>query len=152
MSDPGPRRGQRFRRGRGALLLGAGIALAPSGPASSQGAPVDNWAQFHRAMAACWTVPAGTDASVIAYKFGLDKTGAIRGTPLTTARRLTGDDDARRRYEEAGAAALARCFPLAVTRAFGAILGESPIYLRFVNTPPTAAYQINNNVTVFAPR
>jgi hypothetical protein len=36
--------------------------------------------------------------------------------------------------------------------AFGAILGESPIYLQYVNTPPTAAYQINNNVTIFAPR
>jgi hypothetical protein len=103
-------------------------------------------------MAACWTVPSGTEGSLIAYRFGLDKTGAIRGKPLTTARHLVGDHDAQQRYEEAASAALAQCFPLKVTPAFGAILGESPIYLRFVNTPPTAAYQINNNVTVFAPQ
>ncbi|MCJ2011756.1 hypothetical protein [Methylobacterium sp. J-076] len=129
------------------------LAAAPlATPAQSQAAPVNNWAEFHRAMAGCWTVPPGTDGSLIAYRFGLDKTGAIRGTPLTTARRLTGDRDAQARYEEAGSAALSRCFPMTVTASFGAILGESPIYLRFVNTPPTAAYQLNNNITVFAPR
>ena len=134
-----------------ALLLAAPIMMAPP-LARSQIGPVNNWAEFHAAMATCWTVPSGTEGSVIAYRFGLDKTGAIRGKPLTTARRFTGDHDAQRRYEEAGSAALSRCFPLKVTPGFGAILGESPIYLRFVNTPPTAAYQINNNVTIFAPR
>lgn len=131
-----------------ASLLATGLAF----PAQAQPAPVNNWAEFHRAMAACWTVPPGTEGSLIAFRFGLDKTGAIRGKPLTTARQLTGDRDAQRHYEEAAAAALSRCFPIAVTPSFGAILGESPIYLRFVNTAPTAAYQINNNVTVFAPR
>lgn len=134
------------------LILSAALAAVLTSPARSQAAPVNNWADFHRAMAACWTVPPGTEGSVIAYRFGLDKTGAIRGKPLTTARRLTGDRDAQRHYEEAASAALSHCFPIAVTPSFGAILGESPIYLRFVNTAPTAAYQINNNVTVFAPR
>ncbi|MEE7506738.1 hypothetical protein MMR14E_27935 [Methylobacterium mesophilicum] len=96
-------------------------------------------------------MPPGTEGSLIAYRFGLDKTGAIRGKPLTTARHLVGDQDARRRYEEAASAVLSHCFPLEVTPAFGAILGESPIYLRLVNTKPTAAYQINSNVTIFAP-
>jgi hypothetical protein len=134
------------------LLLSAMAVLLPALPAQSQPAPVNNWAEFRAAMAACWTVPPDTQGSLIAYRFGLDKTGAIRGKPLVTARRLTGDQEAQRRYEEAASAALSRCFPLAVTPAFGAILGESPIYLRFVNTPPTAAYQINSNVTVFAPQ
>lgn len=134
----------------GALSLTVASVFSLAIPA--QAAPINNWADFHRAMAACWTIPPGTEGSLIAYRFGLDKTGAIRGKPLTTARRLTGDSDAQKRYEDAAAAALSQCFPLAVTPSFGAILGESPIYLRFVNTPPTAAYQINNNVTVFAPR
>ncbi|SDA24991.1 hypothetical protein SAMN02799622_03527 [Methylobacterium sp. UNC378MF] len=134
------------------LLLAALIAVLSDLPARSQPAFVNNWAEFRNAVAACWTVPPGTEGSLIAYRFGLDKTGAIRGKPLTTARQLVGDHDARRRYEEAASAALSRCFPLKVTPAFGAILGESPIYLRFVNTPPTAAYQINNNVTIFAPQ
>jgi hypothetical protein len=134
-----------------ALLLSVPVIIAAL-LARSQPAPVNNWAEFRAAMAACWTVPPGTDGSLIAYRFGLDKSGAIRGKPLTTARRLVGDHDAQQRYEEAASAALSRCFPLKVTPAFGAILGESPIYLRFVNAPPTAAYQINNNVTIFAPR
>lgn len=135
-----------------ALLFSGFIATLLIPSAHSQPAPVNNWAEFRAAMAACWTVPPGTEGSLIAYRFGLDKTGAIRGKPLTTARRLAGDPDAQKRYEEAASAALSRCFPLKVTPAFGAILGESPIYLRFVNTPPTAAYQINNNVTIFAPQ
>ena len=134
------------------LLLDASVAVMSDLPARSQPVPVNNWAEFRTAVAACWTVPPGTEGSLIAYRFGLDKTGAIRGKPLTTARRFTGDHDAQRRYEEAASAALSRCFPLKVTPAFGAILGESPIYLRFVNTKPTAAYQINNNVTIFAPQ
>ena len=63
-------------------------------------------------------MPPGTEGSLIAYRFGLDKTGAIRGKPLTAARRLVGDNDAQRSYEEAASAALARCFPLKVTPAF----------------------------------
>jgi hypothetical protein len=137
---------------RFAIMLLSMPSILAALPAKSQPAPVNNWAEFRAAMAACWRVPLGTEGSLIAYRFGLDKTGAIRGKPLTTARRLVGDHDAQQRYEEAASAALSRCFPLKVTPAFGAILGESPIYLRFVNTAPTAAYQINNNVTIFAPQ
>jgi hypothetical protein len=131
------------------LVLAAALAGLPAFAARAE--PVNNWAEFRQAVSACWSVPADTDGAFIAYKFGLDKNGAIRGKPLVTARHLVGDEAARRRYAEAGAAVLARCFPMPVTPSFGAILGESPIYLRLVNTPPTAAYQINNNVTIFAP-
>jgi hypothetical protein len=127
-------------------------ALAGLSATAARAEPVNNWAEFRQAVAACWSVPPDTDGAFIAYKFGLDKNGAIRGKPLVTARHLVGDKDAQKRYVEAGAEVLARCFPLPVTASFGAILGESPIYLRLVNTPPTAAYQINNNVTIFAPR
>ncbi|WP_267424329.1 hypothetical protein [Methylobacterium sp. GC_Met_2] len=137
---------------RFALLLLSLPAIMAALPARSQASPVNNWAEFRRAVAACWTVPPGTEGSLIAYRFGLDKTGAIRGKPLTTARQLVGDRDAQQQYEEAASAALSHCFPLKVTPAFGAILGESPIYLRFVNTKPTAAYQLNSNVTIFAPQ
>ncbi|WP_082477531.1 hypothetical protein [Methylobacterium sp. Leaf93] len=87
----------------------------------------------------------------MAFLFGIRKTGELRGPPLVTARRLEGDQEARKRYEEAARDAVSRCFPITVTPSFGAILGESPIRLRFVNTPPTAAYQINGNITIFAP-
>ncbi|MCJ2080515.1 hypothetical protein [Methylobacterium sp. J-090] len=135
-----------------ALALLAGAGMAPSARAPAQAAsPVNNWAEFRAALTACWSVPPETGGSLIAFRFGLDKTGALRGPPLVTARRLNGDRDARKRYEDAANDALSRCFPISVTPAFGAILGESPIRLRFVNTPPVAAYQLNSNITVFAP-
>jgi hypothetical protein len=97
-------------------------------------------------------VPAETEESLIAFRFGLTKTGGLRGPPLVTARRLQGNQDARKRFEDAALDALSRCLPMRVTPAFGAILGESPIRLRFANTPAAAAYQINSNITIFAPR
>jgi hypothetical protein len=131
----------------------AGLFTVLSIPAHAQSAPpVNDWAAFRRVLAACWSVPSGTEGSLIAFRFGLDKTGALRGAPLVTARRLAGDRAARIRYEAAATDALARCLPIPVTPAFGAILGESPIRLRFVNTPPTAAYQLNSNITLFAPQ
>lgn len=102
-------------------------------------------------MAKCWAVPTRPDGSLLAYRFGLDKAGAIRGTPRIIARQLNGDAQAQRRYQAAAEEALAKCFPIPVTPSFGAILGESPIYLRFVNTPPTGTYQLNSNITLFAP-
>ena len=128
-----------------------GTAL-PAGADPEAAARANNWADLRAALATCWTVPEGTEGSLLAYRFGLDKTGAVRGTPRIIARQLTGDGEAQRHYREAAEAALARCFPMPVTAAFGAILGESRIYLRFVNTPPTGAYQINSNITLFAPR
>jgi hypothetical protein len=137
-----------------ALLVGALPALSSGSWAqsASTSTPINNWAEFRTALSSCWTVPADTEGSLIAFRFGLDKTGGLRGPPLVTARQLKGDKDARRRFEDAALDALAQCLPMRVTPAFGAILGESPIRLRFANTPPTAAYQINSNITIFAPR
>ena len=84
-----------------------------------------------------------------------DRLGAeIDGRPWDAAEQARFESEYEAFYQryEAASAALSQCFPLKVTPAFGAILGESPIYLRFVNTPPTAAYQIINNVTIFAPQ
>ena len=137
----------------GALLTTL-LAAAPSSTWAQTVTPssvVNNWAEFRVALASCWSVPPETEGSLIAFRFGLSKTGALRGPPLVTARQLKGDREARERYESAATDALARCFPIEVTPSFGAILGESPIRLRFVNTPPTAAFQLNSNITVFAP-
>ncbi|ACA15005.1 conserved hypothetical protein [Methylobacterium sp. 4-46] len=133
------------------LSMGAGAVLVASAhPAPAE--PIANWAEMRAALAACWTIPSGTEGSLIAFRFGLDKTGAMRGQPLVTARRFKGDRGAAEHFEDAARAALARCFPMRVTPSFGAILGESPIRLRFVNTRPSNAYQINSNITIFAPQ
>jgi hypothetical protein len=115
-------------------------------------APINNWAELRKALTACWKIPDGTEGSTIAFRFGLSKTGALRGKPLVTARRLEGSEANRQAYERAALEALDRCFPIRVTPSFGAALGESPVRLRFVNTAPTPAYQLNSNITIFAPR
>ncbi|WP_245516617.1 hypothetical protein [Methylobacterium segetis] len=158
---------RRDRIDRSQLIAAAALALLAAAPGARAQAPegaekpreeretrdpVNNWSMLRAALAQCWQVPDATEGSTIAFRFGLDKTGAIRGTPLVTARRLVGDQDAKDAYEKAAFAALDRCFPIPVTPSFGAALGESPIRLRFVNTEPTAAYQINSNITIFAPR
>ena len=133
-------------------MVAACVATMPARAEPEAPSQANNWTDLRAALAKCWTIPAGTDGSLLAYRFGLDKTGAIRGRPRIIARQLKGDAEAQRHYQEAADAALAKCFPMPVTPAFGAILGESPLYLRFVNTPPTSAYQINSNITLFAPR
>ena len=135
-------------------LLAAFLTATPSSTWAQPVSPssgVNNWAEFRTALASCWSVPPETEDSLIAFRFGLSKTGALRGPPLVTARRLQGDREARERYEAAASDALARCLPIKVPPSFGAILGESPIRLRFVNTPPTNAFQLNSNITIFAP-
>ncbi len=137
-----------------AVILG-GASAAPLTLARDQTASppaINNWAGLRAALTSCWTVPADTEGSQIAFRFGLNKTGGMRGPPLVTSRQLKGDQEARKRSEDAALEALSRCFSMRIAPAFGAILGESPIRLRLVNTPPTAAYQINNNITIFAPR
>lgn len=133
-------------------VLAVCITVLPAEAAPEASSRANNWADLRASLAKCWTVPVGTDGSLLAYRFGLDKTGAIRGTPRIIARQLKGDMEAKRHYQEAADAALSACFPMPVTPAFGAILGESPIYLRFVNSPPTGTYQINSNITLFAPQ
>lgn len=136
-----------------AVTLGGALAApSPGGAQTASSSATNNWAELRVALASCWKVPADTEGSQISFRFGLNKTGGMRGPPLVTSRHLKGDQDARKRFEDAALEALSRCFPMSITPAFGAILGESPIRLRFVNTPPTAAYQINNNITIFAPQ
>jgi hypothetical protein len=137
-----------------ALLIGLAPATSSwswAEPTSASSA-VNNWAEFRAVLASCWMVPKDTKGSLIALRFGLNKTGNLRGPPLVTARQLKGEQDAQKRFEDAALDALTRCLPMRVTPAFGAILGESPIRLRFANTPATAAYQLNSNITIFAPR
>ncbi|MCJ2131625.1 hypothetical protein [Methylobacterium sp. E-045] len=138
----------------GAAMLG-GLSMTMALPVFAQPpsppATVNNWAELRATLASCWSVPPDTRGSLIAFLFGITKTGELRGAPRVTARRLEGHQEARKHYEAAARDAVSRCFPVTVTPSFGAILGESPIRLRFVNTPPTAAYQINGNITIFAP-
>ncbi|WP_227439067.1 hypothetical protein [Methylobacterium sp. W2] len=147
---------RRFVNGRHlAVAMLGGLSMTMTAPVFAQSpsppAAVNNWADLRAMLASCWSVPPDTRGSQIAFLFGISKTGELRGSPLITARRLEGHQEARKHYEEAARDAVSRCFPITVTPSFGAILGESPIRLRFVNTPPTAAYQINGNITIFAP-
>ena len=102
------------------------------------------------AFVRCWRVPKGTEGSVIAFRFLLAPDGGLRGPPRVLARILKGDDEGRKRYEEAAYATLDHCLPITVTPGFKAIMGESLIQLRLVNTPREPAANLGPGMTIFA--
>ncbi|GJD73705.1 hypothetical protein [Methylobacterium goesingense] len=133
----------------------AGLTLLVCGPAFAAEAtdartPIDSWAQMRAALVGCWTVPAGTEGSVMAFRFLLAPNGGLRGPPRVMARILKGDEAARRAYEASAYAALDRCLPFALTPHFKAIMGETLVQLRFVNTPREPALNLGSAITIFA--
>lgn len=114
------------------------------------GEPIDSWAQMRAALVGCWTVPAGTEGSVMAFRFLFAPDGGLRGPPRLMARILKGDEAARKAYEASAYAALDRCLPLALTPHFKAIMGETLVQLRFVNTPREPALNLGSAITIFA--
>ncbi|MCJ2046434.1 hypothetical protein MKK58_18120 [Methylobacterium sp. J-078] len=133
----------------------AGLILLICGPARAAEAtdsrtPIDSWAQMRSALVGCWTVPAGTEGSVMAFRFLLAPNGGLRGPPRIMARILKGDEAARRAYEASAYAALDRCLPFDLTPHFKAIMGETLVQLRFVNTPREPALNLGSAITIFA--
>lgn len=53
---------------------------------------LDNWKDLRAAFVRCWTVPKGTEGSVIAFRFLFAPNGGLRGPPMVMARILKGDD------------------------------------------------------------
>ena len=95
----------------GAAMLG-GLSMTMTttvfAQSPSPSVAVNNWADLRATLASCWSVPPDTRGSLIAFLFGINKKGELRGAPLVTARRLQGDQDARKRFEEAARDAVNR--------------------------------------------
>lgn len=111
---------------------------------------LDNWKDLRAAFVRCWTVPKGTEGSVVAFRFLFAPNGGLRGPPMVMARILKGDDDAKKRYEAAAYSTLDRCLPIRVTPGFKAVMGESLLLLRLVNTPREPAPNLGPAMTIFA--
>lgn len=111
---------------------------------------INSWAEIRSSFVRCWTVPSGTEGSVIAFRFLFSPSGGLRGPPRVLAKILKGDDAARRSYEAEAYAALDRCLPFAITPAFRAVMGETQVQLRFVNTPREPALNLGSAITIFA--
>lgn len=114
------------------------------------GTPIDNWVDLRAAFVRCWTVPKGTEGSLVAFRFLFAPHGGLRGPPKVLAKILKGDDDAKKRYETAAYATLDRCLPIIVTPGFKQIMGESLIQLRLVNTKREPAPNLGPAMTIFA--
>ncbi|GEO98357.1 hypothetical protein [Methylobacterium haplocladii] len=136
---------------RRAPSLGA-LGLLAILPASAEepAKPLDNWRDLRTAFVRCWTVPKGTEGSVVAFRFLFAPNGGLRGPPMVMAKILKGDDDAKKRYEAAAYRTLDRCLPITVTPGFKAVMGESLLLLSLMNTPRRPAPNLGPNMTIFA--
>lgn len=132
-------------------LMAALLALAPA-PAQAQahaqpqaqaaGAPLSRLDQIGPALRACWAAPAGSEGSEITFRFGLDARGALKGAPIATYSRLTGDTGAQRAFVAAALLALQRCTPLNMTPDLGRVVASRVLTLRFSAQARTRAVDI----------
>lgn len=128
-----------------------GLAIGLLGTSASQGGEaINSWAEIRSSFVKCWTVPRGTEGSIVAFRFLFSPSGGLRGPPRVLARILEGDAEARRSYEASAYAALDRCLPFAITPDFRAVMGETQVQLRFVNTPRKPALNLGPAITIFA--
>ena len=71
----------------GAAMLG-GLSMTMTttvfAQSPSPAVAVNNWADLRATLASCWSVPPDTRGSLIAFLFGISKTGELRGAPLVT--------------------------------------------------------------------
>lgn len=129
------------------LALAAAPARAqPQPPGQPQpqaaGAPLSRLDQIGPALRACWAAPAGSEGSEITFRFGLDSRGALKGAPIATYSRLTGDKDAQRAFVAAALLALQRCTPLSMTPDLGRVVASRVLTLRFSAQARTRAVDI----------
>ncbi len=124
----------------------AAVALALSGlwlagPAAAQSVrratPVATFEDLNRALKACWRPPSDSPGSVITFRFGLDVQGRLKGKPLVTYSRLTGDGLAQRRFFAAALTALDACTPVLLEPQFAPIAANRVLTLTFASPAPT---------------
>lgn len=131
------------------VLVAFAGGLSCVGPAQAVEG-INSWAEIRSAFVGCWAVPRGSEGSVVAFRFLFSPGGGLRGPPRVLAKILKGDDEARRAYEASAYAALDRCLPFTITPAFRAVMGETQVQLRFVNTPREPALNLGSAITIFA--
>jgi hypothetical protein len=132
------------------IVLGIATASFVQAEPPKQSVPMNNWAEMRDAFVRCWTVPKGTEGSVISFWFLLAPNGALRGPPRVLAKVLKGDEIAQQRFVESAYATLHRCLPFNLTPSFKMKMGETRIVLRLVNTPREPARTLMSMISIFA--
>lgn len=133
-----------------AALLGDSLAFALAGPAQPESqsqpqatrAPLSRLDQIGPALRACWAAPAGSEGSEITFRFGLDARGALKGAPIATYSRLSGNASQQRAFVAAALLALQRCTPLHMTPDLGRVVASRVLTLRFSAQARTRAVDI----------
>ncbi|WP_127089072.1 hypothetical protein [Aquabacter cavernae] len=122
----------------------AALTCLPSGPAGAQQplTPLSHLDQIWPALQACWRAPAGSEGSQITLRFGLNAQGAMKGVPLATYSRLTGDTTAQKAFVAAALTALQRCTPLHMTPELGRVVASRVLTVRFSAALRTRAVDI----------
>lgn len=105
------------------------LAIVSGGAPAAE--PVTGFAELAKAIFACWKPPSGSQGSEITLRFGLTGRGALRGTPMVTYSRLLGPEDAQRAFALSALRAVADCTPVNLSEAFGPVVAQRVITLRF---------------------
>ena len=85
-----------------ALIIAPVVVAMLAGPAmaepSSPSATINNWPELRAAFVKCWTVPEGTEGSLISFAFLITKDGMMMGPPRVQGRILKGSQEAQQRF------------------------------------------------------
>jgi len=79
----------------------------------------------------CARVPPGVEGSELTVRFSLTHYGALRGKPMITYSKLAGSPEDQRVFVSAALDALEKCMPVPVTEAFGKIIAQKVLVMRF---------------------
>ncbi|MBA4788086.1 MAG: hypothetical protein H2042_00145 [Rhizobiales bacterium] len=75
-------------------------------------------------------------------RFGLNARGEMKGAPLATHSRLTGDQATQKAFVAAALTALQRCTPVRMTPELGRIVASRVLTVRFSSAVRTRAVDI----------
>lgn len=139
---------QRTPRGSGAAKQVERRQERPS-PGWAKRMSVNSWKELREHLATCWTVPAGTMGSSVMLRFMISSVGELRGPPMITSTNVI-PKELSGTYRDAASAVLDRCLPISPTADFGAILHDTILHLRLVNSAPFPSRNLGPWMAIFA--
>jgi hypothetical protein len=116
---------------RVAALSILGFWLAALATSAAGAASVDSFAALSEAISACFDPPPGSEGSEVTLRFGLTGRGALRGSPMVTYSRLVGSPALKQAFALAAVHAVIDCTPVGLTDAFGRVVAQRVLTLRF---------------------
>ncbi|GAC1334497.1 MAG: hypothetical protein NVSMB26_17330 [Beijerinckiaceae bacterium] len=113
-----------------------GLLCSLSVLSAAEAAPANTLRELFAALTACWGAPPGSIGSSVTVGITLRRNGTMFGQPTITFSRLTGDQNAQKRFLVAALAALAACTPVSITDALGGAIAGRRILIRFGSHAP----------------